>query len=146
MQLKLLIIFSFSFVMHGRSYVLIGFIGATIRYTSMDGPTLYSQITLKLPTKKISSKIAIYTAWLSTPLSKYALRMEPIASATESSLPKQEIIQNLAENCTGCFTSHSGFVDPIFWGPCGSCWSPTNCYCFHYNSLLMYVTWRLRKR
>lgn len=78
---------------HFSKVLLIGFFCATICYTSMAilgylmfGSALSSQITLNLPTHKISSKIAIYTAWI-TPLSKYALMMEPVAATTESWFP-----------------------------------------------------------
>ncbi|XP_056685200.1 amino acid transporter AVT1I-like [Spinacia oleracea] len=76
--------------------LLIGFFCATICYASMAilgymmfGSALQSQITLNLPTHKLSSKIAIYTAWIS-PLSKYALLMEPLAATTESWFPNYQ--------------------------------------------------------
>ncbi|KAL2934686.1 Amino acid transporter AVT1I, partial [Bienertia sinuspersici] len=81
---------------HFSKVLLIGFFSATICYTSMAimgylmfGSALQSQITLNLPTHTISSKIAIYTAWI-TPLSKYALMMEPVAATTESWFPKYQ--------------------------------------------------------
>ncbi|XP_021768861.1 amino acid transporter AVT1I-like [Chenopodium quinoa] len=81
---------------HFSKVLIIGFACATICYTSMAilgylmfGSALQSQITLNLPTHTISSKIAIYTAWIS-PLSKYALMMEPVAATTESWFPKYQ--------------------------------------------------------
>uniref|UniRef100_A0A803LFE5 Amino acid transporter transmembrane domain-containing protein n=1 Tax=Chenopodium quinoa TaxID=63459 RepID=A0A803LFE5_CHEQI len=74
--------------------LLIGFFGATICYATMAilgymmfGSALQSQITLNLPTQKLSSKIVLYTTWIS-PLSRYALMMEPVAATTESWFPK----------------------------------------------------------
>ncbi|WCJ19458.1 Transmembrane amino acid transporter family protein [Euphorbia peplus] len=51
----------------------IGILGVYLMF----GQNLRSQITLNLPTSKISSKIAIYTAVV-TPLTKYALIVRPI--------------------------------------------------------------------
>lgn len=51
----------------------------------MFGSEMRSQITLNLPTNRISSKIAIYTT-LVNPLAKYALMVTPIVSALESRL------------------------------------------------------------
>ncbi|XP_015076019.1 amino acid transporter AVT1I isoform X1 [Solanum pennellii] len=69
------------------------FIVSTITYGSMAtmgylmyGQNLMSQITLNLPTGKISSKIAIYTT-LVNPITKYALVVSPIATAIEDKLP-----------------------------------------------------------
>ncbi|KAF1874542.1 hypothetical protein Lal_00029969 [Lupinus albus] len=65
------------------------FITSTITYGSMAiigymmfGDYLKSQVTLNLPTKKISTKIAIYTT-LINPLAKYAVIITPIANAIE---------------------------------------------------------------
>ncbi|GAB4840012.1 hypothetical protein Ancab_020721 [Ancistrocladus abbreviatus] len=52
----------------------------------MYGETIMSQVTLNLPTRKISSQIAIYTT-LINPLTKYALIITPIAIAIEERLP-----------------------------------------------------------
>ncbi|XP_047324548.1 amino acid transporter AVT1I-like [Impatiens glandulifera] len=52
----------------------------------MFGSSLQSQITLNLPTNKISSRIAIYTT-LVNPISKYALMVTPIVSAIENQIP-----------------------------------------------------------
>ncbi|XAR51732.1 hypothetical protein NMG60_11006448 [Bertholletia excelsa] len=66
------------------------FLLCTITYASMAvlgylmfGPAVQSQITLDLPTQKISSKLAIYTT-LVNPISKYALMITPIVSAIEN--------------------------------------------------------------
>uniref|UniRef100_A0A803M7S7 Amino acid transporter transmembrane domain-containing protein n=1 Tax=Chenopodium quinoa TaxID=63459 RepID=A0A803M7S7_CHEQI len=81
---------------HFSKVLLIGFFGATICYATMAilgymmfGSALQSQITLNLPTQKLSSKIALYTTWIS-PLSRYALMMEPVAATTESWFPKHQ--------------------------------------------------------
>ncbi|XP_060213426.1 amino acid transporter AVT1I-like [Lycium barbarum] len=73
--------------------LLLCFILSTFTYGSMAtmgylmyGQNLMSQITLNLPTEKISSKIAIYTT-LINPLTKYALIVSPIATAIEDTLP-----------------------------------------------------------
>lgn len=65
----------------------------TISYASiaifgylMFGSKLDPEITLNLPIHKLSSRVAIYTTLVS-PLSKYALMLEPVASATESWFP-----------------------------------------------------------
>ncbi|XP_061951910.1 amino acid transporter AVT1J-like [Populus nigra] len=50
------------------------------------GQNVQSQVTLNLPTQKLSSKIAIYTM-LAGPIAKYALTITPIATAIESVLP-----------------------------------------------------------
>ena len=46
---------------------------------------LMSQVTLNLPSGKVSSKVAIYTT-LVNPLTKYALVVAPIAEAIEAAL------------------------------------------------------------
>ncbi|WCJ34731.1 Transmembrane amino acid transporter family protein [Euphorbia peplus] len=76
---------------HQFSYVLvICFILCTLTYAStailgylMFGPNVQSQITLDLPTSKISSKIAIYTTLIS-PLAKYALMVKPILDTAKT--------------------------------------------------------------
>ncbi|PHT49014.1 hypothetical protein CQW23_13222 [Capsicum baccatum] len=72
------------------------FILSTMTYGSMAtmgylmyGQNLMSQITLNLPTGKISSKIAIYTT-LINPITKYALVISPIATAIEDKLPLRQ--------------------------------------------------------
>lgn len=54
----------------------------------MFGSELQSQITLNLPTEKLSSKVAIYTALLN-PIAKYALMLKPIVDSFESSFKKR---------------------------------------------------------
>ncbi|XP_021865728.1 amino acid transporter AVT1I isoform X2 [Spinacia oleracea] len=73
--------------------LLMCFLCSTIGYASMAiigylmyGSKVESQITLNLPTDKLSSKIAIYTT-LVNPLSKYALMLEPVVNSTESWFP-----------------------------------------------------------
>ena len=48
----------------------------------MYGPSVNSQVTLNLPARKLSTKIAVYTT-LINPLTKYALVEMPIANALE---------------------------------------------------------------
>ncbi|KAL9243015.1 hypothetical protein vseg_016957 [Gypsophila vaccaria] len=79
---------------HFSKVLLIGFSFATIMNATMAilgylmfGSSLQSQITLNLPTQYLSSKVAIYVAWMS-PLSKFALIMKPVAETTESWFPK----------------------------------------------------------
>ncbi|KAI3467344.1 hypothetical protein Pfo_024007 [Paulownia fortunei] len=76
--------------------LLVCFILSTISYGSMAvlgylmyGEHLMSQVTLNLPTRNISSKIAIYTT-LINPITKYAIIVSPIATALEETL----ILQN----------------------------------------------------
>ncbi|KMT17325.1 hypothetical protein BVRB_2g040170 isoform B [Beta vulgaris subsp. vulgaris] len=73
--------------------LLLCFVCMTISYASiaifgylMFGSKLDPEITLNLPIHKLSSRVAIYTTLVS-PLSKYALMLEPVASATESWFP-----------------------------------------------------------
>ncbi|TVU19391.1 hypothetical protein EJB05_35537 [Eragrostis curvula] len=68
------------FALSTFSYALMGIIGYL-----MYGDALESQITLNLPSGKVSSKIAIYTT-LVNPLTKYALVVAPIAEAVEDAL------------------------------------------------------------
>lgn len=53
----------------------------------MFGSDVQSQITLNLSTLKLSSKVAIYTT-LVNPISKFALMISPVVSATESCFPR----------------------------------------------------------
>ncbi|XP_057492960.1 amino acid transporter AVT1I-like isoform X1 [Actinidia eriantha] len=69
--------------------LLVCFVLSTISYGSMAvlgylmyGENVLSQVTLNLPTQKISSKIAIYTT-LINPITKYAIIVSPIATAIE---------------------------------------------------------------
>ncbi|CAN6588648.1 unnamed protein product [Malus baccata var. baccata] len=73
--------------------LLLCFILCTICYASMAvfgylmfGSTVQSQITLNLPTHKISSKVAIYTT-LVNPISKYALMVTPVVNAAKKKFP-----------------------------------------------------------
>ncbi|KAE8734512.1 Amino acid transporter isoform 3 [Hibiscus syriacus] len=76
---------------HQFSNVLVVcFVLCTICYSSMAisgylmfGSDVQSQITLNLPTDKLSSRIAIYTT-LVNPISKYALMVTPIVNAVKS--------------------------------------------------------------
>ncbi|KAF3444342.1 hypothetical protein FNV43_RR14033 [Rhamnella rubrinervis] len=52
----------------------------------MFGSGVESQITLNLPTGKVSSKVAIYTT-LVTPIAKYALTITPIVDAAKTCFP-----------------------------------------------------------
>ncbi|XP_062151193.1 amino acid transporter AVT1I isoform X2 [Alnus glutinosa] len=54
----------------------------------MFGENVQSQITLNLPTEKLSSKVAIYTT-LVNPIAKYALMVTPIVNAAKSWFPCQ---------------------------------------------------------
>lgn len=49
----------------------------------MFGSELQSQITLNLPTDKLSSKVAVYTA-LINPIAKYGLMLKPIVDTIEN--------------------------------------------------------------
>src|SRR5688572_15590969 len=68
------------FAVSTLSYGFMGIIGYL-----MYGDKLMSQVTLNLPSGKVSSKVAIYTT-LVNPLTKYALVMAPIAEAIEATL------------------------------------------------------------
>ncbi|GMJ09302.1 hypothetical protein like AT3G28960 [Hibiscus trionum] len=79
---------------HQFSNVLVVcFILCTITYASMAifgylmfGSNLLSQVTLNLPTNKLSSKVAIYTT-LVNPIAKYALMVTPITNAIKTRFP-----------------------------------------------------------
>ncbi|KAJ4832961.1 Amino acid transporter avt1i [Turnera subulata] len=73
--------------------LLICFVLCTFTYASMAvlgylmfGSEVQSQITLNLPTNKLSSRVAIYTT-LVNPISKYALMVTPIVNAAKNWLP-----------------------------------------------------------
>ncbi|KAK9276633.1 hypothetical protein L1049_006169 [Liquidambar formosana] len=73
--------------------LIVCFVLSTILYGSMAvlgylmyGENLLSQVTLNLPSRNISSKIAIYTT-LINPLTKYAVVITPIATAIEDTSP-----------------------------------------------------------
>ncbi|KAM7269772.1 hypothetical protein ACFE04_025269 [Oxalis oulophora] len=69
-----------SFVITTIIYLLMGIIGYL-----MYGDSAEPQITLNLPTRLISSKIAIYTVLL-IPITRYALVMTPVATTIEGLL------------------------------------------------------------
>ncbi|KAJ6290315.1 hypothetical protein OIU76_028256 [Salix suchowensis] len=79
---------------HQFSNVLIVcFVLCTLNYASMAalgylmfGSNVESQITLSLPTHKLSSRLAIYTT-LVNPIAKYALMVTPIVKVTKSWFP-----------------------------------------------------------
>ncbi|XP_062106649.1 amino acid transporter AVT1I-like isoform X3 [Humulus lupulus] len=73
--------------------LLLCFIICTVGYASiavfgylMFGSGVQSQITLDLPTGKLSSRIAIYTT-LVNPIAKYALMVTPIIDAVKNGFP-----------------------------------------------------------
>ncbi|XP_039011165.1 amino acid transporter AVT1I-like [Hibiscus syriacus] len=75
---------------HFSNVMVVCFIFCTVCYASMAilgylmfGSDVQSQITLNLPTNKLSSRIAIYTT-LVNPISKYALMVTPIINATKA--------------------------------------------------------------
>ena len=72
----------FSFSISTLSYILMAVLGYL-----MFGQDVRPQVTLNLPTSRVSSKIAIYTT-LVGPIAKYALIVMPIANAIESRLPR----------------------------------------------------------
>ncbi|KAK3036623.1 hypothetical protein RJ639_030192 [Escallonia herrerae] len=70
--------------------LLLCFVFCTVTYASMAvlgylmfGSEVQSQITLDLPTNKISSKVAIFTT-LVNPIAKYALMVTPIVNSIEN--------------------------------------------------------------
>ncbi|KAL6976626.1 hypothetical protein U1Q18_025413 [Sarracenia purpurea var. burkii] len=73
--------------------LLVCFVLATISYGStavlgylMFGQNVMSQVTLNLPTRPLSSKIAIYST-LINPITKYAIMVSPITTAIEDTTP-----------------------------------------------------------
>ncbi|KAF4352614.1 hypothetical protein CsatB_018450 [Cannabis sativa] len=70
----------FSFVLTTLTYLLT----SCVSYV-MYGDSVESQITLNLPTKLISSQVAIYTTLL-IPVTRYALMLTPVANAIEGGL------------------------------------------------------------
>ncbi|OAY70772.1 Vacuolar amino acid transporter 1 [Ananas comosus] len=82
----------YTFCYGGHAVLLLCFITCTLNYGSMAilgylmyGDSVNSQVTLNLPTGKLSSKVAIYTT-LINPFSKYALMIAPVATAIEERL------------------------------------------------------------
>lgn len=81
----------------------------------MFGQNVNSQITLNLPTEKISSKIAIYTTII-TPLTKYALLITPVANALEEmfGVSKNRTISLLLRTLLVISTTIAALVLPFF--------------------------------
>ncbi|KAJ9548954.1 hypothetical protein OSB04_021497 [Centaurea solstitialis] len=102
--------------------LLVCFILSTISYGSMAllgylmfGENLMSQITLNLPTKNVSSKIAIFTT-LINPVTKYALVVTPIAASIEETFPFQEsrVMSCLIRTCLVISTVFVALMVPFF--------------------------------
>ncbi|KVH96152.1 amino acid transporter AVT1I-like [Cynara cardunculus var. scolymus] len=102
--------------------LLVCFILSTISYGSMAmlgylmfGENIMSQVTLNLPTKNISSKIAIYTT-LINPVTKYALVVAPIATSVEETFPFQEsrVMSCLIRTCLVISTVFVALMVPFF--------------------------------
>ncbi|KAI3729199.1 hypothetical protein L6452_17852 [Arctium lappa] len=102
--------------------LLVCFILSTISYGSMAmlgylmfGENSMSQVTLNLPTKNISSKIAIYTT-LINPVTKYALVVAPIATSIEETFPFQESrgMSCLIRTCLVISTVFVALMVPFF--------------------------------
>ncbi|XP_021717176.1 amino acid transporter AVT1I-like [Chenopodium quinoa] len=80
---------------HFSKALFMSFAFSTFIYVSMAvlgclmfGSSVESQITLNLPTRKLSSNVAIYTT-LITPLVKYALLLKPVVISTEGWFPRR---------------------------------------------------------
>ncbi|XP_021717177.1 amino acid transporter AVT1I-like isoform X1 [Chenopodium quinoa] len=80
---------------HFSTALLLSFTFSAFVYVSMAvlgclmfGSSVESQITLNLPTRKLSSEVAIYTT-LITPLVKYALILKPVVVSTEGWFPSK---------------------------------------------------------
>ncbi|PON65386.1 Amino acid transporter, transmembrane domain containing protein [Parasponia andersonii] len=69
------------FIICTSTYALMAVVGYL-----MFGSKVQSQITLNLPTMKLSSKVATYTT-LITPIAKYAINIRPIVDEVQSCLP-----------------------------------------------------------
>ncbi|PWA69979.1 Amino acid transporter, transmembrane [Artemisia annua] len=102
--------------------LLISFILSTISYGSMSvigylmfGKNLASQVTLNMPTKNVSSKIAIFTTLL-IPITKYALFVAPIATTVEEmfSFQNSMIKSCLIRTCLVISTLVVALVVPFF--------------------------------
>ncbi|KAJ0031611.1 hypothetical protein Pint_14283 [Pistacia integerrima] len=70
-----------SFIICTITYLTLAILGYLIY-----GQNVQSQVTLNLPTEKVSSKVAIYTV-IAIPIAKFALTVMPIATAIENGLP-----------------------------------------------------------
>ncbi|KAL7609406.1 hypothetical protein Lser_V15G11567 [Lactuca serriola] len=102
--------------------LLVCFVLSTISYGSMAiigylmfGEHLASQVTLNLPTKNISSKIAIYTT-LMNPITKYALVIAPIAASVEETFPFREskMMSCIIRTCLVMSTVFVALLVPFF--------------------------------
>ncbi|KAK4393114.1 Amino acid transporter AVT1I [Sesamum angolense] len=103
--------------------LLVCFLVCTTSYASMAilgymmfGSKLQSQITLNLPTHKISSKVAIYTT-LVNPLAKYALMVTPIVTSLETrfrSHRNKGLISTLIRTCLVLSTIIVALAIPFF--------------------------------
>ncbi|XP_023731288.1 amino acid transporter AVT1I [Lactuca sativa] len=102
----LLVSFSVSTISYGLMAIL-GYL--------MFGEHIASQVTLNLPTKNISSKIAIYTT-LMIPIAKYALIIEPVATSIEETLPFREskMMSCLIRTCLVVSTAFVALLVPFF--------------------------------
>jgi vesicular inhibitory amino acid transporter len=98
------------FAVSTLSYGFMGIIGYL-----MYGDALMSQVTLNLPSGKVSSKIAIYTT-LVNPLTKYALVMAPIAEAIEGTLGvrKSRLLRALVRTALVVGTAVIALAVPFF--------------------------------
>ncbi|XP_024923210.3 amino acid transporter AVT1I isoform X1 [Ziziphus jujuba] len=102
--------------------LLVCFITTTINYASMAiigylmyGEYLKSQVTLNLPLRKISTKIAVCTT-LINPLTKYAVIITPIASAIEDNFVfrNSQLISILIRTLLVISTVFVALVVPFF--------------------------------
>ena len=73
----------FSFVLATLNYMTIAILGYL-----MYGDGVESEITLNLPTSKVSGRVAIYTTLL-IPVTRYSLLVAPIATAIEGGLSEK---------------------------------------------------------
>ncbi|XP_062185939.1 amino acid transporter AVT1I-like [Phragmites australis] len=98
------------FTVSTLSYGFMGIIGYL-----MYGDALKSQVTLNLPSGKVSSKIAIYTT-LVNPLTKYALVVTPIAEALETTLGvgKSRLLRVLVRTALVVGTAVVALAVPFF--------------------------------
>lgn len=74
-----------------------------------------SQVTLNIPTRNISSKVAIYTT-LINPITKYAIYVSPINTAIEDTFPflKSRSISLLTRAILGISTVFVALTIPFF--------------------------------
>ena len=145
----LFIYFIFLFYFFLLKVLLLCFTLCTISYASMAvfgylmfGSNVQSQITLNLPTEKLSSRVAICTT-LVNPIAKYALMVTPVVNAIKSWFPYQynkvqqkdvwPLNQYLPcnQHCY-CSVGCSYFCDSHVIG-----WSISECHSFDYTAMLM---------